>query len=91
MNATSLGLAAGDPLPLDPEGAPPIDACIDLVYGAEGTTPWVRAMGAAGITAADGSEMLLQQGAAAFRRWWDVDPPQRTMRTALRARRASSG
>lgn len=91
VNATSLGLSASDPLPLDPEGAPPIDACIDLVYGPKGTTPWVRAMGAAGITAADGTEMLLQQGAAAFRRWWDVDPPRRAMRTALGTRRPSSG
>jgi shikimate dehydrogenase len=87
VNATSLGLVAGDPLPLDPEHAPPIDACLDLVYGPRGTTPWVRAMGAAGVTAADGSEMLLQQGAAAFRRWWGVDPPRRAMRAALRAKK----
>lgn len=90
VNATSLGLSPGDPLPLDPERAPPIDACLDLVYGPKGTTPWVRAMGAAGITAADGSEMLLQQGAAAFRCWWGVTPPRRAMRAALRARRSSS-
>ena len=84
VNATSLGLHAGDPLPLDPAAAPPIEAALDLVYGRAGETRWVRAMTAHGIPTADGTEMLLRQGAAAFRRWWSVDPPLDAMRAALR-------
>jgi len=86
VNATSLGLHADDPLPLDPRRAPPIDAALDLVYGPAGETPWIRAMGSHGVATADGTEMLLQQGAASFRRWWGVDPPMKAMRAALRKR-----
>lgn len=83
INATSLGLKPGDPLPLDPASAPPVDAALDLVYARGGETPWVRAMRERGIPTADGTEMLLQQGAAAFRRWWGVDAPVQAMRQAL--------
>ena len=83
INATSLGLRPGDPLPLDPAAAPPMDAALDLVYTRTGETPWVRAMRERGIPTADGTEMLLQQGAAAFRRWWGVDAPLGAMRDAL--------
>lgn len=86
VNATSLGLHADDPLPLDPERAPPIDAALDLVYGPGGETPWIRAMGSRGTATADGTEMLLQQGAASFRRWWGMEPSLRAMRMALRKR-----
>lgn len=83
VNATSLGLRDDDPLPLDPGRLPPVEVALDLVYRAGGETPWVRAMRQRQIAAADGSEMLLMQGAAAFRRWWGVDPPLEVMRQAL--------
>jgi shikimate dehydrogenase len=41
-------------------------------------------MRARGIPAADGTEMLLQQGAAAFRHWFGVDAPVEVMRRTLR-------
>jgi shikimate dehydrogenase len=83
VNSTSLGLKPGDPLPLDPDAARvTIGAALDLVY-ARGDTAWVREMRARGLAAADGKEMLLQQGAAAFRRWWGMDPPLEVMRAAL--------
>jgi shikimate 5-dehydrogenase len=44
----------------------------------------VRALAARGVPAADGTGVLLHQGAAAFRRWWPVDPPLAVMRAALR-------
>jgi shikimate dehydrogenase len=91
VNATSLGLHAADPLPLDPAAAPPIEAALDLVYGPGGETRWVRALRAHGIPAADGTEMLLQQGAAAFRRWWQLEPPLDAMRAALRHPDPTSG
>ena len=82
VNATSLGLLPADPLPLDPDRGPTPGAALDLVYSPDGT-PWTRAMRARGVPAADGTGMLLLQGAAAFRRWWGVDPPLATMRDAL--------
>ncbi|HET7463175.1 MAG TPA: shikimate dehydrogenase [Longimicrobium sp.] len=85
VNATSLGLKADDPLPLDPARLPPVDAALDLVYARGGETPWVRAMRQRQVAAADGTEMLLMQGAAAFRRWWGTDPPVHAMRDALAA------
>lgn len=85
VNATSLGLRPGDPLPLPPRGGPEVAAGLDLVY-APGETPWVHALRAAGVPAADGVEMLLRQGAAAFERWWGVPAPLEAMRAALPAR-----
>lgn len=82
VNATPLGLAPGDPPPLDLERAPAVGAVLDLVYGRE-DTPWVRAARRLGLRAADGREMLARQGAAAFRRWWGVAPPEHVMRAAL--------
>lgn len=84
INSTSLGLKPADPLPLDPDAAgPALGAALDLVYAA-GETRWVHAMRARGLPAADGKEMLIQQGAAAFRRWWGIDPPLDVMRAALK-------
>jgi shikimate 5-dehydrogenase len=31
----------------------------------------------------NGKERLIQRGAAAFRRWWGMDPPLDVMRAAL--------
>jgi shikimate 5-dehydrogenase len=39
-----------------------------------------------GIPAADGSEMLIGQAAAAFELWFDTDAPIDVMRTALKSR-----
>ena len=85
VNATSLGLHPDDALPLPIDQGPRIGAALDLVYARGGVTPWVGALREAGIPAADGTEMLLWQGAAAFRRWWNVDPPIAAMRDALAA------
>ncbi len=70
INATPLGLGAGDPLPLS---APPpcAAAALDMVYG-RGETAWARAMRAAGLRAADGRTMLVAQGAASLERWFPV-------------------
>lgn len=82
VNATSLGLDDSDPLPLDFNCGVTISAAFDLVYSRTGTQ-WVQAARKFGIPAADGLEMLLQQGAAAFSRWWDVPVPLEAMRAAL--------
>lgn len=83
INSTSLGLKPADPLPLDPDApGPQVGAALDLVYSPN-ETRWVHAMRARGLPAADGKEMLIGQGAAAFRRWWGVEPPLDVMRAAL--------
>lgn len=80
VNATSLGLHPDDPLPL-PESTR-VGAAFDLVYSTH-WTPWVRRMQRIGVPAADGREMLLHQGAAAFRRWFAQEPSLEAMRGAL--------
>ncbi len=85
VNATSLGIHAADPLPLDPDAKLRIAAGLDLVYR-PGETEWVHRLRSAGIPAADGLEMLLQQGAAAFTRWWGRPAPVEAMRAALPSR-----
>jgi len=85
INATPLGLKSTDPLPIPPPATPRARAALDLVY-ARGETPWVRAQRSAGRQAADGREVLLAQGAAAFARWFPKsDPPIDAMRAALHA------
>jgi shikimate dehydrogenase len=89
VNATRLGLEADDPLPLPPDEFPPgAPACLDLVY-APAETPWVRTMRDMGLPAEDGGEMLVQQGAAAYERWWDEPAPIEVMRDALTQVRTS--
>lgn len=83
VNATSLGLSPDDPPPLDLGRLARVGAALDLVYRPGGTA-WVLAARAAGIPTADGTEMLLRQGAASFRRWFPgVEPDLDAMRAAL--------
>jgi shikimate dehydrogenase len=81
VNATPLGLREGERPPV---GGARFRAALDLVY-APGGTPWVRALRAEGRPAADGTEMLLHQGAGAFRRWFGREPDVEVMRAVLRA------
>ncbi len=85
VQATSIGLSDGDPLPVDLDGPARVGAVLDLVYGPSGT-PLVRAARARGLPAADGREMLVLQGAAAFRRWFGDPVPLDAMRSALSLR-----
>ena len=83
INATPLGLRKDDPLPLEPAKAPRLRAALDLVYAA-GETRWVRTLRTAGVAAQDGREMLLQQGVAAFGRFFpEAQAPTEVMRAAL--------
>lgn len=82
VNATPLGLEADDPAPLDLDEPARVGAVLDLTYR-EGGTAWVRDASARDIPAADGTEMLLRQGAAAFERWFGRPPSLDAMRTAV--------
>jgi shikimate dehydrogenase len=84
VNATPLGLRERDPAPLNLEKLAGLRAVFDLVYR-RGGTAWVKRALANGIPALDGSEMLLQQAAAAFEIWWETDAPINKMRAAMEA------
>ena len=82
VNATRLGLDPSDPSPIDFNGLNRAGAAMDLVYGRE-ATPFVRAAEAEGIRSTDGHEMLVQQGAVSFERWWGQEAPLDVMRAVV--------
>jgi shikimate dehydrogenase len=84
INATPLGLSAADPLPLDPAHLATRQpaALLDLVY-VRGRTRLVRSAREAGIAAEDGRGVLVGQGAASFRHFFDVQPPAEVLRAAV--------
>ena len=83
INATPLGLNRSDPLPLSPTLVSGARAALDLVY-APGETSWVRALRDVGLAASDGRELLVEQGAAAFGRFFPgATPPVEVMRAAV--------
>jgi len=83
INATPLGLKESDPMPIEPRDLKGVQAALDLVY-ARGETRWARSMRAAGVAAADGREMLVQQGVAAFGRFFPGrGAPVEVMRAAV--------
>ena len=85
INCTPLGLSSADPDPVAPSEVPRAEFALDLVYR-KGETAWVRAMRAAGRRAADGREVLVEQGAVAFECWFPGRPaPREVMRAAVHA------
>jgi shikimate dehydrogenase len=82
VNATPLGMKPRDAAPFKLERLGGVRAVFDMVYRPEGTA-WSRRAAASGIPAIDGMEMLLQQAAAAFEIWWDIDAPLDVMRAAI--------
>jgi shikimate dehydrogenase len=85
INATPLGLKAGDPLPIAPDVAPRAEVALDMVYHT-GETPWIKAMRSRVRRAADGRAMLVAQGAAAFDCWFPgKGAPVEVMRAAVDA------
>jgi len=70
VNATSLGVDRGDPLPLELE-AGRFRYAFDLVYG-PGGTDWTRHASEAGIRSIDGHSMLVSQAVLSLERWIGV-------------------
>jgi shikimate dehydrogenase len=97
VNATTVGLAAADPVPAArAQNAPDLKALpvaadaihegqivVDLVYGSA-PTPLAAAAGSRGARVIDGLEVLVHQGAASLRIWTGLEPPLETMRKAAR-------
>jgi len=84
LNATSLGLKAGDGIPLDASAFSPgrAGAAYDMIYR-PAETPFLAAAKAAGVRTANGVGMLLYQGARALELWTGREAPVNVMREAL--------
>lgn len=84
LNATSLGLNAADPLPLDSSrySLKQAGTVFDMIYRPT-ETPLLRAARAAGCKTANGLGMLLYQGAKALEIWSGRPAPVAVMRRAL--------
>ncbi|HEX6134155.1 MAG TPA: NAD(P)-binding domain-containing protein [Longimicrobiales bacterium] len=85
VNASAGGLRDDDAPPFDLATPARVRAALDLSYRRDRSTPFVRQARRLGIRAADGTEMLLAQGAAAFALWFGGEPPLSLMRDALAA------
>jgi len=83
IQATSVGMAPGDPSPLPATWLGGSVAVYDLVYGAP--TALLRAARARRVPHAGGLGMLVHQGALAFTIWTGRRAPVDVMRAALLA------
>ncbi len=84
LNATSLGLKAGDPMPWDASALKPEQTrlAFDMIYR-PAETLFLKSMKAAGVKTANGVGMLLWQGVKALEIWTGQPVPVEPMRTAL--------
>lgn len=86
VNTTAVGLHGEDPfaeLPLADDGFAAGQLVVDMVYG-EGDTAFLQAAVAAGASAVDGLEILVQQGALSLEIWTGRKPDLSVMRVAAR-------
>lgn len=81
VNATPVGLR-DDTLPIEVHALPKSSAVLDLAYRI-GQTALVRDAKARGLRAMDGLTMLVEQGALAFERWFNVAPDRAVMWNSL--------
>lgn len=84
VNATSLGMKSGDPLPFDGQkfSLKQAQAVYDVIYR-PAVTPLLVFAGAAGCRTANGLGMLVHQGAKAFEIWTGKTAPLTVMRQAV--------
>lgn len=83
VNTTTVGMSPRDGLLIDPRALRKGMIVYDLVY--HRTTALIEVGRRRGCVAVGGLSMLLYQGAAAFRLWFDLEPPIAAMRRALEA------
>ena len=87
INATSAGLRAGDPAPIDLAALPRPAAVYDMIYN-PARTPLLRAAAALGVPHANGLGMLVHQGAKALEIWSGIPAAQTAPAMAAAARAA---
>lgn len=84
VNATSLGMKAGDPGLVPAAALTPQHLVFDMVYRADGETLLMTDARRAGAKVVDGLTLLLHQGAISFECWFDCTAPLEAMREGLR-------
>jgi shikimate dehydrogenase len=75
VNATSLGLAGGQPLEIDLSSLSPSAVVMDMVYKPL-KTPLLAQAEARGLKTVDGLEMLIRQAAPSFEAFYGAAPPE---------------
>lgn len=75
INATSMGMHGGNPVPIDLSAYYPDTIVFDMVY-APLETPLLAQARAHGLRTIDGLEMLVAQAATAFERFFGAAPPR---------------
>jgi shikimate dehydrogenase len=83
VNATSLGMKEGDPLPLPAWYVEDGKAVCDAVYRPASETPLVRLARERGARVAAGDRMLLYQGVLAQKLWTGREPNVKAMSDAI--------
>lgn len=89
VNATPIGMG-NDDIPIDTSQIRSGAAVLDMVY-AKNETRLVRDARDAGHKSVDGLRMLLHQGVAAFRLWFNEDPDSDIMWNALEMETGRAG
>lgn len=84
INATSVGLAADDPSPIDLSQLPPAWKVYDMIYN-PARTPLLQQAEASGRPWANGLSMLVHQGARALEIWTQTKIPVKPMQAAAAA------
>jgi shikimate dehydrogenase len=84
INATSAGLRADDPPPLDLSRLPTPSGVYDMIYNPPATL-LLRQAAALGVPHANGLSMLVHQGARALEIWTDAPVPVAAMMRAAKA------
>lgn len=85
VNLSSLGLKHGDPSPLPELCFKPYHLVYDSIYE-PARTRFLKAGAEAGARVANGSSLLIHQGALAFELWFPLDAPLSAMRHGLNSR-----
>jgi shikimate dehydrogenase len=83
VNATSLGMREGDPLPIPVQYLNESRAVCDAVYLPGRETPLIRQARERGAPAVTGKRMLLYQGVQAQRLWTGREPNIKAMNDAI--------
>ena len=84
VNATPVGMCAGDASPIPADWIHSDQVVLDMVYGGEGPTALLTDARAAGAVVLDGLGMLVGQGATAVD-IWNQERESKTPRDVMRA------
>jgi shikimate dehydrogenase len=84
INATSAGLKASDPVPVDLTRIDGVTGVYDMIYNPPRTS-LLRAAESLGLPLANGLSMLVHQGARSLAKWTGAEVPVDVMRAAAQA------